>query len=64
MTLWYDKSHQVVERIDYISTVQKGRDVEEHGIQVLRDNNINCIRKSFEYLVKMAQEPHQEIQEK
>jgi hypothetical protein len=30
MEIWYEKSHQVVERIDYINVVQQGRDVEEH----------------------------------
>jgi hypothetical protein len=34
---------------------------EEHDIQVLRDNNIDQIRKAFEYWVKMAQEPQREI---
>jgi hypothetical protein len=29
---WYEKSYQVVERIDYISAVQKGRDAEEHMV--------------------------------
>jgi hypothetical protein len=37
---WYEKDHQVVERIDYISTIQKGRDVEEYDIQFLRDRII------------------------
>ena len=64
MEIWYEKAHQVVERIDYISAVQKGWDIEEHDIRVLRDNNIDHIRKSAKYWVKMAQEPHQEIQEK
>jgi hypothetical protein len=54
---WYDKAHQVVERIDYISVVQKGRDIEERNIHVLRDNNIYQIRKAVEYWVKMEQEP-------
>jgi hypothetical protein len=31
---------------------------------VLRDNNIDEIRKAVEYWVKMAQEPQREIQEK
>jgi hypothetical protein len=61
---WYEKAHQEVERIDYINTVQKGRDTEEHDIWVLRDNNIDRIRKAVEYWVKIAQEPQQEIQEK
>jgi hypothetical protein len=51
---WHEKSYQVVERIDYINVVQKGRDIEEHGIQVLRERNIAWIRKSDEYWVKMA----------
>jgi hypothetical protein len=38
---WYEKSYQAVERIDYISTVQKGRDIEERGIRVLRDSSIS-----------------------
>jgi hypothetical protein len=58
MEIWKEKTHQVVERIDYISMVQQGQDVEEHDIQVLRDSNIECIKKSVEYWVKMAQEPH------
>jgi hypothetical protein len=61
---WYEKAHQAVERIDYINAVQKGRDVEEHDIRVLRDNNIDRIRKVVEYWVKMAQEPQRKIQEK
>jgi hypothetical protein len=61
--IWYDKAHQEVERIDYISMVQKGRDNEDHGIRVLRDNNIDRIRKATKYWVKMAQEPQWEIQE-
>jgi hypothetical protein len=61
MERWYEKAHQVVERIDYISAVQKGRDAKEHNIQVLRDNNIDWIRKSVEYWVKMAQESQREI---
>jgi hypothetical protein len=56
MEILYEKAHQEVEIIDYISTVQKGRDPEEHGIRVLRDNNIDQIRKATEYWVKMAQE--------
>jgi hypothetical protein len=58
MERWYDKAHQAVERIDYISAVQQGRDVEEHSIWVLRDSIIDCIKKSSQYWVKMAQEPH------
>jgi hypothetical protein len=61
---WYEKSYQVVEIIDYISAVQKGRDAEEHGIRVLRDSNISWIRKEVEYWVSMAQEPQREIQKK
>jgi hypothetical protein len=64
MERWYDKYHPMVERIYYISTVQKGRETKEHSIWVVRDNNIDCIKKSAEYWVKMAQEPHQNIQEK
>jgi hypothetical protein len=29
---WYERAHQVVERINYISMVQKGRDTEENNI--------------------------------
>jgi hypothetical protein len=64
MERWYEKAHQAVERIDYISTVKYCRDIEEHDIWVLRESNIDCIRKSIEYWVKMAQEPHWEIEEK
>jgi hypothetical protein len=61
---WYEKAHQVVEIIDYISEVQKDRDIEEHDIWVLRNNNIDQIIKVAKYWVKMAQEPQQDIQEK
>jgi hypothetical protein len=64
MERWYEKTHQVVERINYISAVQKGRDGKEHDIQVLRDININQIRKAIEYWVKLSKEPQREIQEK
>jgi hypothetical protein len=64
MERWYEKAHQEVEIIDYISVDQKGRDTEEHNIWVLRDSSIDRIRKSVEYWVKMAQEPQWEFQEK
>jgi hypothetical protein len=64
MKIWYDKDHQAVERIDYINAVQKGRDTQEHDIQVLRERSIDWIRKTTRYWVKMAQEPQQEIQNK
>ena len=46
MKRWYEKAHQALERIDYINKVQKSQDIEEHGIQVLMDNNIARIRKA------------------
>jgi hypothetical protein len=49
MERWYEKVQQVKERIEYISAVQKGRDAEEHVIQVIRESNIDCIKKSTEY---------------
>lgn len=64
MERWYEKAQQAVEKIDYISAVQKGRDAKEHDIRVLRESNIDRIRKSIEYWVKMSREPHREIQEK
>jgi hypothetical protein len=51
---WYEKTYQIVEIIDYISIVQKDRDVEELGIQVLRDRNISRMRKAFKQWVIMA----------
>jgi hypothetical protein len=64
MEIWYEKAHQAVERLDYINVIQQGRDAEENDIWVLRDSNIDCIKKSIEYWVKMAQETHKEIQGK
>jgi hypothetical protein len=49
MERWYEKVQQAMERIDYISAMQKGRDTEEHGVQVLRERSIDRIRKSIEY---------------
>jgi hypothetical protein len=54
MERWYEKAHQAMERIDCINTIQEGQDVEEHGIQVLRESNIDCINKSTEYLEKIG----------
>jgi hypothetical protein len=53
MERWYEKEHQAMKWIDYINTVQQGQDVEEHDIRVLRDNNIDHIKKSAKYWVKM-----------
>jgi hypothetical protein len=64
MERWYEKSQQAVEIIEYISMVKKGRDAEEHDIQVLIERSIDCIKKSIEYWEKMAWEPHREIQGK
>jgi hypothetical protein len=64
MEIWYEKAHQVMETIYYINVVQQVRDAEEHDIRLLRDISIDRIKKSVEYWVKMAQEPHTEIQEK
>jgi hypothetical protein len=38
---WYEKAHQAFEQIDYINTIHKGQDREEHDIRVLMDNNIS-----------------------
>jgi hypothetical protein len=51
---WNEKSYQVVDRIDYIRAVHKGRDIEEHGIRVLRDSSISLIKKEVEYWISMA----------
>jgi hypothetical protein len=49
MEIWYEKAHQAVDIIDYVSVVQKGQDAKEHDIQMLRDNNIDRIRKPIKY---------------
>jgi hypothetical protein len=45
MQQWYEKAHQALEQIDYISQVKKGRDTKEHGIQVLMGSSISRIWK-------------------
>jgi hypothetical protein len=50
MQRWFEKAHQALERIDYISEIQKGRDSEEHGIRVLMDSSITRIRKAVRTL--------------
>jgi hypothetical protein len=50
MERWYEKAQQAMERIDYISVVQKGRDTEEHDIWVLKESSIDRIRKSTRVL--------------
>jgi hypothetical protein len=57
MDRWYEKEHQAVERIDYNNAFQQGRDAEENNIWLLRESNIDRIKKSNEYWVKMAEEP-------
>ena len=64
MQWWYEKAHQALEQINYISEVQNGRDIEENGISVLMDNNIAKIRKEVEHRVRMIQKPHQKMQER
>jgi hypothetical protein len=49
MEWWYEKVQQAMERIEYISAVQKGRDAEEHNIWVLRESSIDHIKKLAEY---------------
>jgi hypothetical protein len=49
MERWYEKAHQAVERIDYINAIQWGLDTKEHNIRVLRDSNIDRIKKSAQY---------------
>jgi hypothetical protein len=46
---WYEKAHQALEHINYISVVQKGRDSKEHDISVLMYSIISRIRKAAEY---------------
>jgi hypothetical protein len=58
MERWYEKAQQIMERVDYIGAVQQGRDIEEHDIQVLKESNLDHIRKLTEYWEKMAREPH------
>lgn len=36
----FEKAYQALERINYISEIQNGRDSEEHGIRVLMNNSI------------------------
>jgi hypothetical protein len=54
MERWYEKAQQAMERVDYISAVQQGRDTEEHDIQVLKESSLDRIKKSAEYWEKMA----------
>jgi hypothetical protein len=64
MERWYEKEQKFMERVDYNNVVQQGRDTEEHDIQVLKESILDRIKKLVEYWVKMAWEPHREIQEK
>ena len=61
MQWWYEKAHQALEQINYISEVQNRRDIEENGILVLMDNNIARIWKASEHWVYMVQEPWQKM---
>jgi hypothetical protein len=56
MERWYEKSQQAMERVDYISVFQQGRDIEEHKIWVLKESSLDRIKKSTEYWEKMARE--------
>jgi hypothetical protein len=64
MQRWYEKAHQALYQIDYISAVKKGRYSEDHDIRVLMDSNISRIRKAAKYWVTMVQEPQQKIPER
>lgn len=59
----FEKAYQALERINYISEIQNGRDSEEHGIRVLMNNSITWIQKAVEHWVSMVQEPQRKMQE-
>jgi hypothetical protein len=40
MMKWSKKSHQVLEKIEYIREIQKGRGEEEHGIRTLTNESL------------------------
>jgi hypothetical protein len=44
MERWYEKKHQLVERLEYIEAFQQGRDKEEHGIWVVGKSSINHMK--------------------
>jgi hypothetical protein len=45
MERWYEKVQQAMEKIEYINVVQKGRDIKEHEIRVLRESSTDHIKK-------------------
>jgi hypothetical protein len=60
----YEKAQQVVERLEFIEVVQKDRENEDHGIQLVIKSSLNRMKRSTEYWAKMSRIPHEEIQEK
>jgi hypothetical protein len=61
----YDRNRKDIMMINHTNLWKERNVASRHrSIEVLRESNIDHIRKSIEYWVKMAQEPHREIQEK
>jgi hypothetical protein len=57
MERWYEKAQQAVERLEYIEAVQRGREKEEHGIQLVGKSSLNRMKRSIEYWAKMSRRP-------
>jgi hypothetical protein len=43
MERWYEKAQQVVERLEYIEAIQKGREKEDHDIQLVSKSSLNPV---------------------
>jgi hypothetical protein len=63
MMKWFEKSHHMLEKIEYIREIQKGRGVEEHGIRMLTDESLVRFKTTIEYWVQLVIEPHRRMQE-
>jgi hypothetical protein len=61
MMKWSEKYHQVLEKIEYIREIQKGRGEEEHGIRMLIDESLVRFKTTTEYWVQLVIEPQQRM---
>jgi hypothetical protein len=49
MEQWYEKAQQKVERLKFIEEVHKGREKEDHDIQLVSKSSLNRMKRSVEY---------------
>jgi hypothetical protein len=64
MSRWFKRSHRVLEQIQYVWEIQKGRGSEEHGIRMLQDGSLARFQKAVECWTQLVVEPQQNMKDR